>query len=198
VERILPHKLVIQITEREPIAQVCLFHSIPPENRVEKKVFYLDDQGCAMEPASSISQQPGSVNEPGDWLPTITGVLPSDVSPGKKTDSAQIQAALGLIMSFEKSSLAGLAEIAAIDVATDHTLEVTTTQGTRITFLAEGFEPQFRRWRSIHDFAARTERVPASLDLAVSNYIPVRWFEAGTAPARVLPHKPNRSRKRHV
>jgi hypothetical protein len=44
-------------------------------------------------------------------------------------------------------------------------------------------EQQLRRWREIYDLGQRMNQSVASLNLAVSNNVPVHWMEAVAAPS---------------
>jgi hypothetical protein len=78
-------------------------------------------------------------------------------------------------------------------------LVVTTDQGSDVTFSSRNFEGQLARWRQIHDFGKRSEKLLASLDLAVTNYVPLAWQETSTNTIPVL-LKPKHTpyKKRHV
>jgi len=56
-------------------------------------------------------------------------------------------------------------------------------------------EQQLRRWREIYDLGQRMNKAVASLNLAVSNNVPVRWMEAAVPPysaPRTVNPAPNR------
>ena len=100
------------------------------------------------------------------------------------------QAALKLIGAFAHSPMAGLVDLRRIDVSAPGVVVATTGQGGEITFALDNLEQQLRRWREIYDLGQRMNRAIASLDLAVSNNVPVRWMEAVAAPA-ALPRQNN-------
>jgi len=93
----------------------------------------------------------------------------------------------------------GLVDLTTVDLSIPQLLQVSTAQGGSITFAIENLERQLRRWRLVHDYASRSGKTIASLDLSVSNNVPARWLEAGlTPPPRPKPLKPSPYRKRNV
>jgi cell division septal protein FtsQ len=95
--------------------------------------------------------------------------------------------------------MASLADLKRVDVSSPEVLTVTTGQGAEITLGLADLERQLRRWRQIYDRGQKENKLIATLDLAVTNNIPVCWLEASTLPpaAAKLP-KPLRTRKKHV
>jgi cell division septal protein FtsQ len=95
-----------------------------------------------------------------------------------------------------------LADLRRVDV-TSSVLQVTTGQGSVVTFALGDYDKQLRRWREIHERGLKSNQTIASVDLAVPNNIPVRWVEINSAaPGQpVLPApkiKLPTNRKRHV
>jgi len=75
---------------------------------------------------------------------------------------------------------------------------VTTEQGGEITFGLDKLEQQLRRWREIYDLGQRMNKAVASLNLAVSNNVPVRWLEAVVAPSAPRTVNPAPTRRKNV
>ena len=197
VERILPGTLRVRVTEREPVAQVSL---LQPRNGggLEQRIFYLDAEGFVLEPLDP-RQRAVPLGQASEQLPLIIGLNPSELQPGRRMDSGQVQAALKLIAEFEQSPMAGLVDLRRIDVSAPQVLVVTTGQGSEITLGLADLEQQLRRWHAIFDKGQKQNQAIATLDLAVSNHIPARWLEASAVPlaAPKLP-KPIRNKKKHV
>jgi len=194
VERALPGTLRIHVTEREPIAQVLLVRQGgSPGGR-----YTLDANGHFMfpiEPAQRASP-PAQTN---DALPEFLGILPQDVRPGRTTEAPQVHAALALVRAFNRSPMLGIVDVKLIDMRQAGVLVLTTRQGNEITFGPGDFEPQLRRWRTVHDHAARFGRHISGLDLAVGNNCPMQWVDAaGVSLAPPRPLKPSAYRKKHV
>jgi hypothetical protein len=196
--RVLPDTLKIRVTEREAIAQVTGFQARSGGPDLQPTTFYVDPAGYVMLP---LAGRLGSVATPSgvEALPALTGVLGTELRPGKRAESPEIQAALRLITFFGRSPMVGVVDLKSIDLSTPPVLQVTTRQGNDVVLAVDNFEPQLRRWRVVHDFAAQEARQIATLDLSVSNNVPVRWHEAGTPPPPpAKPAKTQRSKKKHV
>ena len=197
VERILPHTLRIRVVEREPVAQINL-----PRPRLnssaELAVYQVDAAGWVMLPPDP-RQRAVPLKQPADQLPVLGGIDGTLVQAGRRIEVQQVQAALQLILAFERSQLAGLVDLKRIDVSSPDVLLVTTGQGGEVTMGMADFDQQLRRWHGIFDMGQRLSKAIATLDLAVTNNIPARWLEASAVPPPTpkLP-KTSRTRKKHV
>lgn len=196
VERVMPETLRVRVVEREPLAQVTL---LQPRNGggLEQRIFYLDAEGFMLQPLDP-RQRAVPLGQASEQLPLIVGLNPSDLQPGRRMESGQVQAALKLIGEFEQSPMAGLVDLKRIDVSMPQVLVVTTGQGSEITFAPDNFERQLARWWKVHDQCLRESKSIASLDLAVSDYVPLRFQETEAAPAPAKNLKPARARKKNV
>jgi cell division septal protein FtsQ len=180
VERILPRTLRIRVNEREAVAQVNVPRT-SGRGTVEVSVFQLDADGFVMVPLDP-RQRTTPVNQPDDPLPVLTGVGLHELQPGRRLELPQVQAALRLITEFAHSPMAGLVDLKRIDIGSAEVLIVTTGQDSEVTFGLQDLERQLRRWREIHELGQRLNKSLASLDLAVTNNIPVRWLQVSTGP----------------
>lgn len=197
VERVLPRTVRIRVSERDPVAQVNLLR---PALRggIEVATLQLDADGYVIEPLD-LHQRAAPPKPTDDQLPTLTSVNPLDLRPTHRIESPQVQAALKLIEEFEHSPMAGLVDLQRIDVASPEILIVTTGQGSEVTFGLDDFDRQLLRWREAFDRGRQMNRAIASLDLAVSNNIPVRWLDANAASsAPPKSPKPSRTKKKNV
>ena len=181
IERILPRTLKISVTERDPVAQV----NIPragASGGIAVAVFQLDADGYVMLPLDPrLCVVP--LAQVSDQLPVIAGLNVYQLQPGHRVESPQVQAALELIGAFDHSPMAGLVDLRRVDVSLPGIVVATTGQGGEITFGLNNLEQQLRRWRGIYDLGQRMNKVVASLNLAVSNNVPVRWMEAVAVPS---------------
>jgi cell division septal protein FtsQ len=197
VERILPRTLRIRVVEREPLAQINV-PRLRSTGGVEVTVFQLDVDGYVMLPLDS-HQCANAVNQVDDQLPVISGIPGNELQPGRRIETAQVQASLQLIAAFEHSPMAGLVDLKHIDVSAQEVLLVTTGQGSEVTFGLKDLDQQLRRWRSIFDLGQRLGKAVSVLDLSVTDNIPARWVEASILPASPVPlPKPLRTRRKHV
>jgi POTRA domain, FtsQ-type len=197
VERVRPNTLRIRVTEREPIARTVLFAPPGDDGKLRSVLFYFDADGHVMLPLDVHRREGSALGF--DSLPMLTGVAGVDLRPGHQVESLQIQAALRLITDFTRSPMLGLVDITTVDLSAPQTLQLATAQGATITFGLDDLDRQLRRWRLVRDYAARTGRALASLDLSVSNNVPARWGEASASPPpRPRPLKVSPYRKKHV
>ena len=187
VERVLPRTLRIRVTERQPVAQVDVPRA-GPAGGIEVTVFQLDADGYVMQPLDPrLCVMPLAHVQ--DQLPVITGLNVYQLQPGQRVELPQALAALQLITTFNHSVMAGLVSLRRIDVSSPGVVVATTEQGAQITFGLDNLDRQLQRWREIYDLGQRMNKAIASLDLAVSNNVPVRWMEADVVPV-ALPKQP--------
>jgi cell division septal protein FtsQ len=196
VERVLPHTLKITVNEREPVAQtiVTLIHQ---GGVIDQAVYDFDEEGYAMKPLDPRWRTaPPTANE---RLPILVGVPPAEPQPGRQVTSPQIRAALALVCEFDHSPMAGMVEIYSIDVSEPDVLKVTTSQKAEVTFSLNHFDTQLRHWRLIYDQYQKWGKAIATLDLSISNNLPVHCIAAASIPPmapRAL--KPLRPKRKHV
>jgi len=197
VERVLPHLLRLQVTEREPIAQV---QGLQPDERgsLVPAVLYLDAQGVAIPPLAQTQPHP-LVSQALAALPVIRGVSSAELRAGQPTQHPAARTALRLVTELERSPLANLVELRAVELSSPGVLVATTSQGAEVTLGTDDLEQQLRRWRLVHQAGLRLGRAIGSLDLSVSNNCPLVWLEDSAVPppkskpVKFLPH-----RKKHV
>lgn len=198
LEKVLPHTLHLQVTEREPVAQISILRP-SAAGGVEMAPLYLDSEGYVITPLTPAQCSPGATPVGVEQLPAVTGVNANDVRPGRQIESPQVRAALELILAFQRSPMQEQADLLKVDVSSGDVLIVKTGQGTEITFGMEGFDQQLLRWQRICNEAQRLNRAIATLDLAVSNSIPLTWMEGNAVPQLpVRTFKPLRNKKKHV
>jgi cell division protein FtsQ len=196
VERVLPHTLKLNVSERDPIAQTIVTLG-RPGGALTQAVYDFDQDGFTLKPLDSRWRMvPAAANE---RLPILVGVQAGDVQLGRQADSPQIQAALRLLLEFDHSPMAGMVELQRINVSVPEVLQVTTSQGAEVTFSLDHFDAQFRRWRLIYDQYQKWGKAIASLDLSIANNLPVRWVLASSVPpAPPRAAKPSRTKRKHV
>jgi hypothetical protein len=59
---------------------------------------------------------------------------------------------------------------------------VTTGQGSEVTFRLDNFDQQLLRWQKIYEECQRSNRMIATLNLAVTDNTPLRFSDAGASP----------------
>ena len=198
VDRVLPDLLRVRVTEREPIAQFTTWQQPSPKVSFRPMTFYLDEEGFLLMP-SDLPKLSVEIAQHFEHLPRLMAVNIRELSKGKPVGPVPIQAALRLIVEFNRSPIAALADLQEIDLATSGVLEVTTPQNSRIIFGLEDFQVQLQRWQAVYEYAANAGKAIASLDLSVSNNVPARWQEVSLVPpVQTKAPKPPRYRKKHV
>lgn len=198
IERVLPNTLRIRVTERDPVAQAYAPQPRPDgRGGYEMKLMQIDGEGYVILPLE-LRQRSALLNSPAEALPTLAGFDPNDLVPGRKLESPQVRVALDLVVAFERSPMAGLADLRRIDVSSSSVLQVTTGQGSVVTFSARDVDRQLRRWREIFDRGRKMNLAIASVDLAVPNNVPVRWLDLNTVAPIAPKSKPVSKGKRNV
>jgi cell division septal protein FtsQ len=196
VERQLPHTLKLTVSEREPVAQTIVTR-LRPGGAMEQAVYDFDEDGYVMIPLDPRWRT--ALPPANERLPILVGVPGAEPQPGRQVTSPQIRAALALVCEFDHSPMTGMVEIERISVSEPEILQVTTSQKAEITFSLSHFDTQFRRWRLIYDQYQKWGKAIATLDLSISNNLPVHWVAAATLPP-VAPRalKPSRPKRKHV
>lgn len=195
IERVLPHTLRLRVTEREPIGEVH-FPRVTG-NGYQFTACTLDEEGYVLLPLDPRQRSvPVSTNE---QLPVITGIMSSELRPGRRIELPQVHAALRLLSAFDRSPMAGLVDLQRIDISSPDVLQVTTAQGNEVTFKLDGLEGQLYRWRAVFDLGRRNSKQIQTVDLSVSNNVPVRWLEGSAVmPITPKPAKSSRYKKKNV
>ena len=189
VERVLPRTLRIRVAEREPLAQVYAPQLRADGRGYDMRLFQIDSEGVVLLPLGP-RQRATPLAQAGEPLPILAGIDPNQLQPGRKLDLPPLIAALNLIVAFEHSPMAGLADLQRIDISAPGILVVNTGQGGEVTFATQDLDQQLRRWRQIYDRGQQMNMAIASLDLAVPNNIPVRWLDARAVLPPALKPKP--------
>lgn len=198
VERQLPRRLVIRVSEREPIARIMVFQPRASDGLLEPSIYYVDREGMVIPPYAR-ALNPRAFDLATHSLPLLNGVLAEELRTGHKVQRAAVLDALRWIYDFRSSEMAGRVAIRSVDLSDAGTLEISTEQGNQITFRSRDFKGQFARWRKVHDYALRNSKLIAELDLAVTNYVPASWLEiTNTPPPLVRPPIESPYRKKHV
>jgi cell division septal protein FtsQ len=196
VERQLPHTLKLTINEREPVAQTIVTLG-RAGGATEQAVYDFDEDGYVMRPLDPNWRT--ALPPANERLPILVGVPGAEPQPGRQVTSSQIRAALALVCEFDHSPMTGMVEIERINVSVPEILQVTTSQKAEITFSLTNFDVQLRHWRLIYDQYQKWGKAIATLDLSISNNLPVHWVAADTVPP-VAPRtlKPSRPKRKHV
>jgi cell division septal protein FtsQ len=184
VERVLPGELKIRVTEREPLVQVnvpCGMAGGVPM----LAVYQIDTTGKVIVPLDPREAKIPSTRIE-TTLPVITGNNAMAAVATNSIDSEKfpnVIAAVRLVEAFGKSPMFGLVDLRRVDVSAPGVLVVTTGQGGQITFAQNNFDQKLRRWREIYEYGRSANKGDiASVDLAVTNNVPVRWMLTSANP----------------
>ena len=170
VERVLPHTLRIHAVEREPVAQI----------QTATQIYLLDAEGVAMLPLDP--RHRSRPPQPGENFPMLTGAGPVELRAGKTVESPQIRAALRFLVAFDHSAMSPVVDIVRVDVTAPDALQISTAAQNEITFPMTDFDKHLNRWWLVHSKGQEQSRQIASLDLSVSEHVPLRWLEAAAVP----------------
>lgn len=180
IERELPNRLAIRITERRPIARLLGYVRGSDGRGIQPVLYHIDAAGFVIAPLDPrLRSEPFDATE----LPLLAGVAQADLLAGRRAESPQVKTALKLITEFDRSPMVGLVSLKQIDVSSSTVIHVVTGQGSEITFALDQLERQMNRWRAVHDHGRRQQNVVATLDLSVGDNVPARWIpELGVQP----------------
>ncbi len=165
VQRQLPDRVSIRVTERLPIARIASRRT--DLNMME--VLYLDRDGVAIKPQPN---EPLRLN-----LPEIAGGPFNDVEPGQRFDaqnSPETAAAIFLLGQMELTPLRAQFDIAVLDVSHPLAIAMKTRDGVVVMFQLDYIPQQLERLQEILDFADSRARQLASVDLTPERNVPVR------------------------
>lgn len=198
-----PDTLELSVTERVPIARVCLLKRVEGSNNFEPATVYLDAQGYVLPwlPRSGATAAANAAEARARALPSIVGLSPEDLKLGVALRSPQIDATLEWVVGFQHSPISTLVQLQSIDLSDARSIRVSTSAGTLLTFGFSDIPTQLQRWHAIQIEAINSNQVPATIDLAVENYVPVRWQDPPGQPSPANLPKSSKSqpiRKRNV
>jgi len=196
IERILPRTLIIRVKERHAVAQVNQLRTLP-NGAIFYSVFQLDANGYVMQPLDQhLSMVP--LEQLKSQFPAVAGLNVCELQPGHQLHSAEGLAALRLISSFAHSPMKGVVDLQSVDVSAPGVLVATSIAGGEVTFPLDRLDQQLQRWRSVFEWGRNAGKTIASMDLAVSNNVPVKWNEASTDQETIQPAKHLHSRRKNV
>ncbi len=164
VERVLPNKLILRVTERLP-AMMVKGIALGQKN---EELFYIGWDGMLMRP------RPGETPRA---IPEIVGLRWNDLEEGLRLNRKEINAALEFLRALNEMPLRSVFDVRTIDVSQPLTLRVTTSQGYRVTFRQEFYTAQLNRLAEIIDYASARYWLLSTIDLTPSRNVPVTYRE---------------------
>ncbi len=178
VQRLLPNRMAVTVTERRPIAWVAAKGDEDPSS--SERSFLIDARGIVLRSRVLLPEYL--------HLPIISGFETENLVLGKRVPAWEMQAALELVrLNADNTRF----QARNIDIAKGYCLVVTDQRRARITFGLERIEDQLFRLNRYLDRAAQDRREIRTINLIVERNTPVTFFEpepdaapgADTAPA---------------
>lgn len=185
IQRTLPNRIDVEITERQPIAWVAAKGD--PDPTASERSFLIDARGYVMRTHKLLPDY--------YTFPIITGVETENLYPGQLittsevqgllVQAAAVQAALDLIRLNADSTRW---QVRSIDVSKGYCLVVTDRVHSRITFGLDHIDQQLARLYRILDVIEPTHREIQTVNLFVERNTPVTFADAtADAPASDTP-----------
>jgi hypothetical protein len=142
----------------------------------------LDETGHVMSPIDGRSVV--APEKQAEWsLPVISGIdlkKLKSLTPGRPAGLPKLRAALGLIGEFRRSPLAGVVDLRVIDLSQPRILRVTTGDGGQVDLSTGRLARQLNRWARIRAHGQKFGLAIETVDLSVTNNVPVRWMLSPT------------------
>ena len=183
VERILPDTLQVRVKERVPMAQIWVWQrGGEGPGGYDCVRLQVDESGHVMPPIAGRSVV--VPEHQAEWsLPVIAGIelkTLRSLAPGREAELPQLKAALQLVREYRRSSLAGEIDLRVVDLSQPRILRVTTGDGGQVDLAPDRLSQQFSRWARIRAHGEKYGFAIETMDLSVTNNVPVRWMLSPT------------------
>jgi len=156
VRRELPDTLVIQVTERQALAQLDKQGNYIP--------LALDHEGYVLGPSSRTPN-----------LPVISGVRQAGLRPGSYLDTIEVRHALDVLNTCDTSRLGKYLDIREIKVNNPDFMELKLGMGARVLLAPDEVEQRLRKVVALLQASAQKGVVPLVIDATGSNNYPVQY-----------------------
>jgi cell division septal protein FtsQ len=163
IQRTFPHRLEIEIWERQPVAWLTEEAGIDPTTT--DRSFLIDRRGWVLKPRKNQDYLP---------LPIISGVELGNLVPGKKANTLQINAALELLR--QNNGNANW-QIKNIDVKKKYCMVVTDRSHAEITFGLDEIDKQLSKLTRLIEYLEPQHREIQTVNLLVKYNTPVTFFD---------------------
>jgi cell division septal protein FtsQ len=176
VKRVLPDTIMIQITERNPVALVTLVSPVGNQGKYRRIVCQVDAEGFpARLPLKYLNRETQEADY--NRLPRLLLSGNVIVRETRRIESEQIQLTLRFLTEFNKSSLRRKVAVASIDVSGKYNVRINMRDGSEVLLGTSDFSRQISRWQEIIEESEIQQKAIGFLDLSVPNYLPVRWAD---------------------
>ncbi len=160
LQRVLPNKIEVTITERRPLAWVVQQSGEDPT--VSEKAFLVDARGVAMRIKAKLPEYLS--------LPVIAGVPMENVVLGQKVRSFEMQAALDLIrLNADNARF----QPRSIDISKGYCVVVTDQNRRKITFGLDRVDRQVERLMHYLDFVEPSGKKIQTVNLLIERNTPI-------------------------
>ena len=188
VQRQLPNRLSITITERRPVAWVTA--KVADDPTAVENSFLIDVTGTVMRARTILPEY--------YHMPIISGVETGNLVPGQRVNTFEMQSALELVRLNADSTRF---QVRNIDLAKGYCLVVTDQKRAHITFGLDRLEAQLARLNRLLDVIEPTGKEIQTVNLLVERNVPVTFYESDDAQpkrcaAQAGAERENRNRPR--
>ena len=193
VQRVMPNKVAITVTERQPVAWVATKND--EDVASPGGSFLIDSRGVLFQ---CKKQLPSFFQ-----LPFIYGVQTGGLEPGQSLQSPEIRAALDLVRQNAADALQqGRFHAIGIDVSKGYCLVATDQNHARITFALERIDWQLERLMTLLDQVEQEKHELQTVNLMVQRNIPVTFVQPQPAPVppadgHAAPAKPEKTQAKN-
>lgn len=169
-----PNRIVVQITERKPVAWLSTARGTDTRDEVvaSKNSFLIDGQGVLLQPRKVSSQD--------HYLPIVRHYAGPVAAEGAQTEGDEIKAALELIRAHQDSLVATRFQIQEIDLAKRYGLQVTDRNGTQVLFDLSEMDRQLKRLDTYLQYTDQHGQRIQTINLLVQKNVPVTYMTEPT------------------
>jgi len=172
VERVIPDTIRVQVSTRIPIAHCNLPEiDLVTSQVTSREIRYLDEEGYVLVPSELFSEQNTDYSD----LPLITGFSEMGLLKNHYVANEEVMQAIEFIKLYHRSFMSEDDDISSVDTSESGFLKVRTLQGITVILSATDLQQEISRWKSIYDYAKEQKKEIATINLSVTNNIPVVW-----------------------
>ena len=169
IQRSFPHRLDIEVTERQPVAWVTETSDIDPT--ATDRSYLIDAHGYIMKSRKLLPEYA--------HLPLISGAVLENLAPGQRVKELELLAALDLL----KLSGDNLRwQVRNIDVSKGYCLIATARDHAPIIFGTENLDRQWTNLNHILDYASSIHKEVQTANLLVERNTPVIFYDPDAVP----------------
>ncbi len=182
IQRQLPNKVTVTVTERRPIAWVAAKGDEDPSS--SEHSFLIDARGIVLRSRVILPEY--------FHLPIISGFETENLVPGKRVPAWEMQAALELVrLNADNTRF----QTRNIDLSKGYCLVVTDQRHAKITFGLDKIDVQLGRLNRYLDRATADKKEIQTVNLIVERNVPVTFYDPdaeAAPPVEPTPPKPAR------